>query len=135
MNKKIIVHFKKQITNSTLTIFLICLFTVLNSFSANFHSESYKAKKLVILKVDQMLTLQYSNASFKAGSIGVSEAIVSIPDGIFTCRRISSTGHGNLCMNRSTGAIDHENSQAGEYMITYTVNNQFVTQKIIVTAN
>lgn len=134
MNKQIFMHFKKQIINSTLTIFLVFLFTVLNSFSSNFHSKSYNAEKSAVLKVDQLLTLQYSNSSFKAGTIGFSEAKVSLLGGQFSCIRTSS-GYGDVSMNRRTGKIDHKNSDSGEYIITYTINNQSVSQKIIVLSN
>jgi len=87
------------------------------------------AKKSTII-----LTLQYSNASFIAGNTGFSEAKVSMSGGIFSCQRLSSN-QGDLSINRRTGRIDQQNSDVGEYIVTYTINHKSVTANIIVLNN
>ncbi len=77
------------------------------------------------------LTLEYSSTSFKAGTFGFSDAKVSLPGGIFSWQRISSN-EGDLSINRRTGKIDKQNSDPGEYIIEYKVNNETATVKIVV---
>ncbi len=77
------------------------------------------------------LTLEYSSTSFKAGTFGFSDAKVSLPGGIFSWQRISSN-EGDLSINRRTGRIDKQNSDPGEYIIVYKVNNETATVKIVV---
>ena len=80
------------------------------------------------------MTLQYSNASFITGNTGFSEAKVSMSGGIFSCQRLSSN-QGDLSINRRTGRIDQQNSDVGEYIVTYTINHKSVTANIIVLNN
>lgn len=134
MENKSKYYFNEGMNAKIGTISLLCLFFVLCSFNTKKPSENDLTIRASIENTNVVLTLQYTNASFKTGSIGFSEAKVSIPGGVFSCQRISS-GFGDIGMNRRTGRIDHKNSDAGEYIITYTVNNQSVTNKIVVSAN
>jgi hypothetical protein len=54
-----------------------------------------------------------------------------LPGGIFSWQRISSN-EGDLSINRRTGRIDKQNSDPGEYIIEYKVNNETATVKIVV---
>jgi len=75
--------------------------------------------------------LEYSITTFKAGSLGISEAKVSQKGGIFTWQRLLSN-EGDLSINKRTGNIDMQNSDPGEYIIEYNINNQKASVKIIV---
>ena len=120
--------------SATVSVFLFCLIFFLCSFVETKQQQSNIKSNKYSGNPTKALTLQYSNPTFKAGSVGVSEAKVSISGGVFSCSRTSS-GYGDISMNRRTGKIDHRNSDLGEYLITYTINNQSVSQKIIVSSN
>lgn len=124
----------KSLKNSAVKFLFSCIIISLCSFTEhNYHESNFKVNN-PNKNPAQALTIQYSNSTFKAGSVGFSEAKVSISGGTFSCSR-TSNGYGDVSMNRRTGKIDHKNSDSGEYIITYTINNQSVSQKIIVLSN
>jgi len=130
MNNKSIGNFIQRAS----VILLLSTVAVLNSsfkdtytlnFNRLFLNESSSKK------ISNLLTLEYSITTFKAGSLGISEAKVSQKGGIFTWQRLLSN-EGDLSINKRTGNIDMQNSDPGEYIIEYNINNQKASVKIIV---
>ena len=128
------INTRRPLISATFSVFLFCLIFFFCSFVETKHQQTNITSNKYSGNPTQALTLQYSKSTFKAGSVGVSEAKVSISGGVFSCSRTSS-GYGDISMNRRTGKIDHKNSDLGEYLITYTINNQFVSKKITVSSN
>lgn len=136
-NKNQKVMKNKSIRKSIQKISVLFLFSaviVINSsfedtYTLNFNR--FFLKESSSKKISNLLTLEYSITKFKAGSSGISEAKVSQQGGIFTWQRLLSN-EGALSINKRTGNIDMQNSDPGEYIVEYKINNQKATVKIIV---
>ena len=125
---------KNSHKSTAVKILCSCLVILLCSFNVKNNHESRCKENPPNEIPAQALTLQYSNSTFKAGSVGFSEARASMSGGIFSCQRLSSN-QGDLSINRRTGRIDQQNSDVGEYVVTYTINHKSVTANIIVLNN